>query len=114
MAQSIDTNVHITTRSAWRAAQTEGRYQTDSLESEGFIHCSHPEQVIGVANAFYQQAPELVLLWIDPRRVIPDIRWEAADGDEFPHIYGPLNLDAVTDVRDFSPDSDGVYRNLPK
>jgi uncharacterized protein (DUF952 family) len=55
----------------------------------------------------------LLLLWIDPRQVDAEIRWEAVDGEEYPHLYGSLNLDAVIAVDEVSPDADGVYRHLP-
>ena len=110
---SSDIILHICTRTDWAIAQNAGAYRAASLESEGFIHCSRPDQVLKVVNAFYQQVPDLVLLWLEPQRITPEIRWEAADDDEYPHIYGSLNLDAVTRVGDFLPDADGVYRILP-
>jgi uncharacterized protein (DUF952 family) len=97
--------VHLCQRPAWEQAQARGEYRAPSLDSEGFIHCSRPEQVQRVALRFYQAMPELVLLWIDAERVLPEIRWEAADGETFPHIYGPLNLEAVVSVQDYDPTS---------
>jgi uncharacterized protein (DUF952 family) len=105
--------VHLCPRQAWEEAQKQGAYCADSLESEGFIHCSRPEQIIAVANHYYRGLPTVVLLWIDPQKVKPEIHWEASGVDIFPHIYGPLNLDAVVGVREFPPDEEGVYRNLP-
>ena len=110
---------HITTQPDWRAAQTQGEYRAASLETQGFIHCSTPEQVLRVANAFYRDASNLVLLWIAPERVQAEIKWEPPDmsdphaGELFPHIYGPLNVDAVTGASDFSPWADGSFRELP-
>lgn len=105
--------VHICSRQEWEQAQTEGEYRPGSLEMEGFIHASRPEQVLGVANRFYRSTNDLLLLIIEPRRLHASVRWESADGDEYPHIYGPLNLDAVVAVLHFSPDEDGVFRQLP-
>jgi uncharacterized protein (DUF952 family) len=53
-----------------------------------------------------------VLLWIDPQRLLAPIRYEASEGEIFPHIYGPLNLDSVLRVCELAPDADGVYRIL--
>jgi uncharacterized protein (DUF952 family) len=106
--------VHICLTKDWAVAQENGIYKAESLENEGFIHCSRPDQVLTVANRLYQDLTDLVLLWIDPERVESEIRWEAADGDVFPHIYGPLQVEAVVAVSEFTPDSDGVYRTLPK
>jgi uncharacterized protein (DUF952 family) len=81
-----------------------------SIGHEGFIHCSQPEQILDVANRFYQGIPGLILLWIDPKKITSEIRWEVVDGVLFPHIYGPINLDAVISVTDIKPDDDGTYR----
>ncbi|MGA7936766.1 MAG: DUF952 domain-containing protein [Kovacikia sp.] len=100
---------HITARSDWQQAQQTGIYQADSLETEGFIHCSTPAQVIRTANTFFVGQSGLVLLCINPELVQPEIRYEAADGDRFPHIYGPLNLNAVTQVLALEPDAEGKF-----
>jgi uncharacterized protein (DUF952 family) len=103
--------VHICTRKEWEEAQARGEYRPLSLENEGFIHCSRPEQVLTVINRFYQAVPDLILLWIDLHLIAAEIRWEAADGEMFPHLYGPLNTHAVVAVREIFPDPDGVYRS---
>ncbi|MGC9400772.1 MAG: DUF952 domain-containing protein [Anaerolineae bacterium] len=107
--------LHITTREAWQIARTEGVYRGNTLESDGFIHCSLPEQVVAVANALYRGREDLVLLVIEAARVEAEIRYEDcyATGQAFPHVYGPLNLDAVSDVVAFPPHADGTFA-LPK
>lgn len=106
--------VHLCTRREWSAAQQMGEYRAPSLETEGFIHSSRPERILTVANRFYQGIPDQVLLWIDIHRVKPEIRWEETDEGIFPHIFGPLNLDAVRSVQDFDPDADGTFRIVPQ
>ena len=83
-----------------------------SFSHEGFIHCSQSQKILQVANRFYHEIPGLVLLWIDPQKITSEIRWEAADGKLFPHIYGPINLDAVIAVTDFLPGADGNYYEI--
>lgn len=109
---------HITSRHEWRMAQERGEYRAASLESEGFIHTSTAEQVAHVANAFYRGQSGLVLLAIDETRLRAQVRWEApagpsADGisasDLFPHIYGPLDPDAVVRVLDYQPGPAGDF-----
>jgi uncharacterized protein (DUF952 family) len=95
--------VHICPRSEWEAARRAGVYRAASLETEGFIHCSRPEQVAAVIERYYRGEPDLVLLWIDPERLEVEVRWEAADGELFPHLYGPLAVGAVTAVEALSP-----------
>ncbi len=105
--------VHVCSRQDWQQAQTSGHYQASSLTEVGFIHCSKPEQILKVANRYYSAARGLVLLWIDPAKLLSELRWEYSDGDLFPHLFGPLNLEAVVSVSDFSPEPDGVFRQLP-
>ena len=105
---------HIGARRAWQAAQPKAGYRGDTLETEGFIHCSKAEQVLETANRYYRGRQDLVLVWIDPQRVKAEIRWEASGEQVFPHIYGPLNLEAVVAAFDFHPDPDGRFRKLPQ
>jgi uncharacterized protein (DUF952 family) len=107
---------HITSRASWSAAHGSGAYSADSLAGEGFIHCSTEEQILRVANAFYSNQHGLVILMIDLSKLKPAVRWEAGTDkpDElFPHIYGPLNLEAVACVFDFEPGVDGKF-HLPE
>jgi uncharacterized protein (DUF952 family) len=94
---------HITQRQQWESAQVIGSYRGDTLDTEGFIHCSKLGQVVEVANRFYAGQSGLVLLSLAIARLQAELRYEAADGDEFPHLYGVLNLDAVERVIDFEP-----------
>lgn len=105
--------VHLCQSAAWRAAQEIGHYQASSLAQVGFIHCSRPDQVVGVANRFYAGVTDLVILWINPDRLQAELRWEAADDDLFPHLYGLLNLDAVQAVVAFPAASDGLFYASP-
>lgn len=105
--------VHITTRADWEYARKVGEYRAASLYGEGFIHASTPEQALDTANRYYFAEPDLLLLWIDPQRLEAELRWEASHGETYPHIYGPLNLAAVSGVSVFSPDPDGGFRRLP-
>jgi uncharacterized protein (DUF952 family) len=111
---SLQVLIHLCQRTAWENSQAAGEYRAASLETEGFIHCSRPEQILSVANTFYREQADLVLLWIDPGKVQPEIRWEAADNQVFPHVYGPLNLDAVVAASAINQDEAGVFRKLER
>ena len=106
--------VHICRRADWEAAKQQGEYRDASLEAEGFIHCSLPEQVLATANRFFRGVPEIMLLWIDPSKLQTELRWEPSDGQVFPHIYGPLNLNAIQFASDFPAERDGSFQKLPK
>ena len=109
----MDRCFHITTRDAWVAAQAAGAYRPASLATEGFVHCSLPEQVVATANRFYRGQRDLVLLCIDASKLRAAVRFEPADGQLFPHVYGPIELDAVSAVVDFPPAPDGAFTALP-
>jgi uncharacterized protein (DUF952 family) len=101
---------HITSRAQWEAAQARGAYRGDTLDAEGFIHSSTREQVLRVADARFRGRRGLVLLCIDPALVRAEIRYEPSGGERFPHLYGPLNLEAVVRVVPFEPQADGTFR----
>ena len=100
---------HITTSSAWDEACATGAYEPPSLEQEGFIHFSSADQVAGVANRAFRGQRDLVLLCVTSERLAAVVRHEHAEdaGEAFPHLYGPLNLDAVAEVIPFVEGSDG-------
>ena len=111
---------HIITPADWASAQKNGDHRPESLESENFIHCSTEKQIAAVANAFYSGQKGLQLLVIETEKISALLKWEAPSDPapnkpskglhgEFPHIYGPLNLDAVVDVLDFSPNEDWLF-----
>ncbi len=107
--------LHGTARQAWAAAQAEGEYRADSLASQGFIHCSKTDQILRVANLLFRGQHGLVLLVIDPAKLTSELRWEPGEDLStvvFPHVYGPINLNAVVAVRDFEPGPDGLF-SLP-
>ena len=101
--------LHITPRLHWQNAQQEGIYSAESLETEGFIHCSIPAQVVATANTYFRGQTGLVLLCIESDRVQSEVCYETVQGDQFPHLYGLLNLDAVTQAIDIEPNADGNF-----
>jgi len=104
------TLLHICQRSAWNTAQAVDIYRAGSLDIEGFIHCSVPDQIADTANLHFAGQTDLVLLLIDPDKLTAPIKYEdAGNGQFFPHLYGPLNVDAVIEVRDFSTTSTGLF-----
>jgi len=114
---------HIASRTAWMEAQQRGEYRAESLETEGFIHCSTNSQILPVVEKFYKGQRGLLLLMIDPSLLSSDLKWEppsertpppgVPEGELFPHIYGSINLDAIVKVFDLEANPDGKY-NLPR
>jgi uncharacterized protein (DUF952 family) len=105
--------LHITERSLWEAAKPTGEYRISTrgltLEQQGFIHCSLPHQLRPVAETFYADLDDLVILIIDSTRLAAPVKFEppAPGVDEFPHIYGPIPIDAVVEVVPVTRDADG-------
>ncbi|MBS1656449.1 MAG: DUF952 domain-containing protein [Bacteroidetes bacterium] len=91
---------HVTTAADWKAAQQNGSYISPSLKEEGFIHCSQEEQVAGVLQRYFAGKTNLLKLVIDTNKLTSKyvFEWSPSTADTFPHIYGPVNLDAVVEV----------------
>ena len=105
--------LHITTRKDWEHAKEVGVYKTESLEKQGFIHCSYPSQVVKVADAIYPGRKDLVLLCIESNRVFADFREETVGDDSYPHVFGPLPIESVRQVLEFKPDKNGKFKLPP-
>ncbi|MBT2676639.1 DUF952 domain-containing protein [Streptomyces sp. ISL-14] len=99
--------LHITERSLWDAAREHGTYEISTrgrtLRDEGFIHCSTRAQLPTVADFLYGSydgPDELVVLVVDPARLDVPLKYEAPEpgGEAFPHVYGPIRVDAVVEV----------------
>ena len=105
--------LHICPQTDWEISKPTGEYRAASLQTEGFIHCSLPAQTVDTARRYFHGQQGLVLLMIDSARTTAEIRFEAANaGQEFPHLYGPLNTEAVVRVIPFPPNADGSF-SLP-
>jgi uncharacterized protein (DUF952 family) len=91
---------HVVPKSKWEAALLQGFYEADSLTSEGFIHLSTKEQVNGVLQRYYQGQKDILLLHVDETKLTAELKYELAPSvnELFPHLFGRLNIDAVTEV----------------
>jgi len=114
--------LHLVSNLAWLTSVKEGQYAPESLSAEGFIHCSTASQIVDVANTFYRGQRGLVLLVIDQTRLRAELKWEppaepepthAREGELFPHLYGPLNPEAVVKTLPFEPDANGLFSPPP-
>lgn len=114
--------LHITTQIEWEKAKQQGEYSAPSLMTDGFIHCSTTRQTIDTANLFFKGQSGLVLLCIDEKKLKAEYKYEDPSGSGmhnlnvgnlFPHIYGPINNQAVIKIVDFPANKDGSF-SLPK
>ena len=105
------TVLHLAEVAHWQEALGTGEYRWSTLgrtlEEEGFIHCSTPEQVPGVLSRYYASyAGDLVLLTVEPERLTAPLTWDVVNtvtGERFPHVYGPITPDAVTATQVLHP-----------
>jgi uncharacterized protein (DUF952 family) len=91
---------HIVAPGVWARAQEGGTYLPAGYEQDGFVHCSFADQVAQVANARYREAPELIVVEIESDAVPAEVRVEDSygAGEEFPHVYGPIPVEAAVAV----------------
>jgi uncharacterized protein (DUF952 family)/GNAT superfamily N-acetyltransferase len=105
---------HLVAGAEWEQTQGHSHYRAPSLASEGFIHFSTLEQVAGSANRYYAGRQDVLLLEIDPDKLATPLVYEAPKNpdrahERFPHLYAPLNLNAVVRVLHYAPDASGVF-----
>ncbi|MEU4081937.1 DUF952 domain-containing protein [Streptomyces venezuelae] len=105
--------LHVVPSADWSAAP-DAPYAPGSLATEGFVHCSADEaSALVVVEARYRDVPgPLLVLVIDEERLAGEVRWEGSGGTLFPHVYGPIERDAVTRVLEVRRDADGRAREL--
>ena len=106
--------LHLCTSDEWDAATAAGERRPPSLDGQGFVHLSAPEQVHLPANRLYADQRDMVVLRLDPRLLSDPVRWELGvptdpESMTFPHLYGPLPVAAVTSVTPYLPGPDGRF-----
>jgi len=100
---------HVVVPTAWQQAPP-GPYRPDSLTTEGFIHCSNADQVARVANTFFAEQPELLVLCLEVERLTAPVRDEDPGvGERFPHLYGAIDREAIVEVRRLERNERGTW-----
>ncbi|MEV2212104.1 DUF952 domain-containing protein [Streptomyces sp. NPDC050997] len=113
---------HVVPLEEWNA-DPDRPYAPASLTEDGFIHCSpDAETTLAIVNAFYRTAPRpLLTLVLTEDRLASRLEWEAAApvpppgvpaSTLFPHVFGPLNRDAVERVLEVQWDDQGQATGL--
>ena len=110
---------HLAGRAEWEAGAASskyraGEYRAGSLAEEGFVHCSEDEaQMLGVANRLFNGRTDLLVLDLNVDALTSPLKREPSrSGEIYPHIYGPINTDAVVRVRRLVPHADGIFGEL--
>ena len=105
---------HLAFKPDWEAARASQEYRAESLALEGFIHCSKDHsQAVEVANRLFQGRDDMLVLELDTNRLVSPIKHEPSrSGVVYPHIYGPVNTDAVVGELNLIIGEDGRFSGL--
>lgn len=87
---------HLISPKDWESVEGQS-YSPESLKTEGFIHLSTKDQFQKTYQRYFL-GQEMLVLEIDETKLKAKLKYETNDHGEFPHLYGPLNLDAVVHV----------------
>ncbi len=100
---------------AWREAERQGAFRGSPVDvRDGFIHFSTAAQVAETARKHFAGQTDLFLIAVDTDALGDSLRWERSRNDElFPHLYGELDLGAVTGVLSMPTRSDG-FHDIPE
>lgn len=106
-AKSTDTInpiYHIIDTATWKSVKDDLSYSPASLEKEGFIHFCSKNQISLVVKRYYPNQTNLLLLEINPLKLKHELKYEMVYENEalYPHLYGPLNISAVINVKSLS------------
>lgn len=100
---------HLVSGKHWPPG-SNGPYRPDSLEVEGFVHASYEDQVVPVANRYFASEPSILVLTIEVERLSAPVREESVAGHGvFPHIYGPIDREAIIDVQELRRSASGTW-----
>ena len=92
---------HIVLPEVWEKFKDEYEYEAESLQTEGFIHCSYRNQLDDVLQRYYKDAGRVLILYINPNLLKSDLVAEPSTNREiYPHIYGKINKSAIVDVEE--------------
>lgn len=107
----MDMLFHITTAAHYAQASGERHYLPPPYAQDGFVHCSFAHQVAPVANRFYRDSDDLIVLKIDPTKLGTRVVCENLHGGQelFPHVYGPITLESVVMVLALRRTDDGAW-----
>lgn len=105
--------LHLTSVDVWTQQAQNERYVPATYEDDGFIHLTIGEaNLMEVANLFYKDDPrEYLVLTIDRTKITAPVRFDDNSG-RYPHVYGPLNTDAVVAVSAVRRAADGTFLGL--
>ena len=99
----------------WREAQRAGVFRGAPIDlSDGFIHFSTATQAAETAAKHFAGQSDLLLLHVASGKLGDRLKWEPSRGGAlFPHLYGELDLAAVTRINPLPLGADGAHKFPP-
>jgi uncharacterized protein (DUF952 family) len=101
---------HLVTAAHWQSQYNHESYFSPTFEQEKFIHTSYSKQLNATANRYYSHENELIILHIETDKLQSELKVEFSNSvaQNFPHVYGGINLTAIIRVEYISrlPHSD--------
>ncbi|MCD9186068.1 MAG: DUF952 domain-containing protein [Pyrinomonadaceae bacterium] len=92
---------HIVLPELWEVFKNKEEYEAESLQTEGFIHCSFAEQLDGVLRRYYSNAEKVLILSLDTEKLASKLINEpSTNNDIYPHIYGKINKSAIVEINE--------------
>lgn len=92
---------HIVLPEVWENFKEKEEYEAESLQTEGFIHCSFAEQLDGVLQRYYSNAEKVLILMLDTEKLSSKLVNEPSTNNEiYPHIYGKINKSAIVELKE--------------
>jgi uncharacterized protein (DUF952 family) len=92
---------HIVTPETWEKFKDENEYEAESLQTEGFIHCSYRHQLDDVLQRYYKDAERVLIMHINPHYLKSELIAEPSTNREiYPHIYGKINKSAIVNIEE--------------
>ena len=100
---------HIATQRDWEEQAVATGYAPLEYEEEGFIHCCDLYQLESVATKYFAGRDDLVILELVPAKLYPETKYEQSGDEKYPHVYGPINKDAINRQISVKCNADGLF-----
>jgi uncharacterized protein (DUF952 family) len=91
---------HLVRRQIWDGRDPTQAYEPAPLQEDGFVHCAPLGRISDIATEMFDAEADLLALILDPRRLASRIRYEPSAGLHYPHVYGPIEGEAIVETRD--------------
>ncbi len=103
--------IYTATPEEWEEIKYKEEFISQDFDTEGFIHCSNPDQTIWVLNKHFKHQEKMILLCIDPavlksKYIQEDLK---GTGEKFPHVYGSINVDSIIKIIEIAIGENGIY-----